>query len=68
MTRFYLLFSFVVLLAIHGYAQQSYTLSGTVRDSATGRPLVRAAIVIDYEKTTNGTDNDGNYSIKVLCG
>jgi hypothetical protein len=70
MTRLYLLLSFTFLLTFPALAQLSVTLSGTVSDSATGRPLVRAAIVIDYEKTTTGTytDNDGNYSIKVPAG
>ncbi|GAB3172077.1 TonB-dependent receptor [Telluribacter humicola] len=70
MTRLYLLLSFLFLLTIPALAQLSHTLSGTVRDSASGRPLMRAAIIIDYERTTTGTytDNDGHYAIKVPAG
>lgn len=58
------------LLSTTSYAQITYTLSGTVRDSATGRPLVRAAVVIDYEKATTGayTDDDGHYAVRVRQG
>lgn len=45
---------FLSLLVSPSFAQITYTLSGTVRDSATGRPLGRAAVVIDYEKATTG--------------
>ncbi|WP_247231950.1 TonB-dependent receptor [Telluribacter sp. SYSU D00476] len=70
MTRLYLLLSFTFLLTFPTLAQLSHTLSGTVRDSASGRPLVRAAVIIDYEKTTSGTytDDNGHYSIRVPAG
>lgn len=45
-------------------------VSGTVRDSATGRPLAGAAIVIDYRKALTGTTTDvqGHYSIDLPAG
>ncbi len=52
------------------HAQTLYTLSGTVRDSATQQPIARAAIVLDYEKLTTGTytDEQGNYRIEARSG
>ncbi|MBO0952374.1 TonB-dependent receptor [Fibrella sp. HMF5405] len=46
------------------------TLSGTVRDSLTGRPLAGVAIVVDYRRSLMGTtsDNDGHYSIRLAPG
>ncbi|GAB3698621.1 TonB-dependent receptor [Spirosoma flavus] len=51
-------------------AQVLYTLSGTVRDSTTRQPIVRAAVVLDYEKTTTGTytDDQGRFSIQARPG
>lgn len=51
-------------------AQNTYTLSGTVTDSVTHQPLIRAAVVVDYEKTTRGTYTDaaGRYSLTLPSG
>ncbi|MBO0952868.1 TonB-dependent receptor [Fibrella forsythiae] len=51
-------------------AQTAYTLSGIVRDSASRLPLVRAAVVLDYEKFTTGTytDSQGHFSISLRLG
>ena len=51
-------------------AQILYTLSGTVRDSASQQPIVHAAVILDYEKSTTGTytDEQGNYSIEARNG
>ena len=66
------LLSTLLLLAFgfSAHAQILYTLSGTVRDSASGQPIVRAAVVLDYEKVTTGTytDAQGNFSIKARSG
>ncbi|GAB4015970.1 hypothetical protein GCM10028773_07600 [Spirosoma koreense] len=45
-------------------------LSGTVRDSATGRPLAGVTIVIDYRKNITGTSTDeqGHYEINLPSG
>ena len=51
-------------------AQLTYTLSGVVRDSATNQPLIRAAVVLNYEKATTGTYTNagGEYSITIRAG
>ncbi|HLL93490.1 MAG TPA: TonB-dependent receptor [Spirosoma sp.] len=66
-----LLTAFLLITGATGAAAQiTYTLSGTVRDSATGHPLERAAVVIDYEKSSTGayTDEEGHYAIQVRQG
>ena len=62
-----LLCSFIIIIA---HAQNTYTLSGTVLDSASRQPIVRAAIVLDYEKSTKGTytNAQGHFSITVPSG
>ncbi len=66
------LFFFILplLLTTVARAQNFYTLSGTVRDSATGQPLVRSAVVIDYEKVGKGTytDAQGGFIISLPAG
>lgn len=49
---------------------QDVVLSGVVRDSATNRPLIRAAVVLNYEKVTTGTytDEQGHFSIPIRSG
>lgn len=51
-------------------AQLFYTLSGTVRDSATGKPLERATVLIDYEKIGKGTytDEEGQFKLSLPSG
>lgn len=60
----------LLLFASTAHAQILYTISGTVRDSASQQPIVRAAVVLDYEKATTGTytDAEGNFSIKARSG
>ncbi|GAB3549040.1 TonB-dependent receptor [Spirosoma fluminis] len=62
--------TFLLFLVSTGFAQITYTLSGVVRDSATNQPLSRAAVVINYEKSTTGayTDAAGTYSINLRAG
>ena len=50
--------------------QIMYTLSGVVRDSATNQPLIRAAVVLNYEKVTTGTytNAEGEFSIGIRAG
>ncbi len=52
MNRLLLVALFLSLLVFPSFAQITYTLSGVVRDSATNRPLSRAAVVLNYEKAT----------------
>lgn len=51
-------------------AQILYTLSGTVVDSASRQPLIRAAVVLDYEKSATGTytDENGHFAILIPSG
>lgn len=60
----------LLLITTLTHAQNIYTLSGTIRDSTTNKPLGRAAVVIDYEKTIKGTytDENGQFSIKLAAG
>jgi hypothetical protein len=46
---------------------QTIRLSGIVRDSATGKPLAGAAVIIDYQKHLTGTHTDeaGHYVLNV---
>ncbi len=69
MNRFYWLISGLLLIGQWVMAQV-VTLSGTVRDSATNQPLVRAAVIIDYKKNLMGTNTDaqGRYSLEVPAG
>ncbi len=60
-----------LLLLVHSInAQNTYTLSGLVRDSVTKQAVVGAAVIIDYEKLKTGTytDAEGHYSIKLPAG
>ena len=60
----------LALVSPMAHAQILYTLSGTVRDSASQKPIVRAAVVLDYEKAATGTytDAEGHFSIKTRLG
>ena len=60
----------LALLVAPSFAQITYTLSGTVRDSSTNLPLQRAAVVLNYEKTTTGTYTDaaGEFAINIRAG
>jgi len=70
MNQIFRLLPTLLLLSGMAHAQILYTISGTVRDSATGQPLQRAAVVIDYEKSTTGTytNDDGTYKVEVRAG
>lgn len=70
MNRSLLIAVLCVLFSTTLRAQILYTLSGTVRDSASQQPIVRAAVVLDYEKTAKGTytDAQGKFSIQVRSG
>ena len=56
--------------AADSVAQYTYRLSGTVRDSTSRQPLVRASVVLDYEKVATGTytDEQGHFAIDVEPG
>lgn len=69
MNRFYCLF-IGLLLAGQSLRAQVIIVSGTVRDSATNQPLVKAAVIVDYKKSLMGTNTDaqGRYSLEVPAG
>ena len=70
MNRLFPFTLFLALLIGNAQAQILYTLSGTVRDSASQQPIVRAAVVLDYEKSAKGTytDAEGHFSIQARYG
>jgi len=71
----YLLLSFTFFLTISAFSQSKFTLSGTIRDAATGETLIGATIKLTGASTgatlTNGygyfaiTQLSGNYSVMV---
>ncbi len=68
-----LLLFLIIALSQRGISQTTgnyFTLSGVVRDSATGQPLVKAAIVIDYDRYRTGTTTDaqGRFDIALNPG
>ena len=69
MNRF-LLSLLLTLSVATAHAQILYKLSGTVRDSASHQPIVHAAVILDYEKSTTGTytDEQGNYTLEARNG
>lgn len=70
MIRFYLAVLIALNLALVSQAQQLPTLSGTITDSTTGKPLTGATIIIDYGKNSAGTstNREGRYAIAVPRG
>lgn len=57
----------VLLLNVSLFAQDGYTLTGTVIDE-TSMPIPGANVVIQNTTTGTSTDFDGNFSIKVSSG
>lgn len=70
MLRSLLLLTGLLLAAQAGFSQNYFTLSGVVRDSTTGQPLPKAAIVIDYDRYRTGTytDAEGRFDIALSPG
>lgn len=70
MYKFFLFAGLFICIALTGNGQNTYTLSGMVRDSASRQPLARAVVVLDYEKSAKGTytDAQGHFSIQVSSG
>ena len=68
MKKLYFLY-FLLLAATAGFAQP-VIISGTVKDSATLKPLVGSSVVIDYRKSVSATktDEDGKFSITMAAG
>ena len=64
MRFFILLIPFCVLLAACGaIAQESYTLTGTVKDGASGEELIGASVYVLRLRQGVATDVEGNYAL-----
>ncbi len=67
--RRYKLICFLLLLALPGFAQQKYTISGFIKDAKTGENLIGATVAVD-ELSGKGTVTNayGFYSITLPAG
>ncbi|MDY7394892.1 TonB-dependent receptor [Aureibaculum sp. 2210JD6-5] len=63
-----LAFAVILLFSITLFAQDNYTLTGTVTDAKDQSPIPGASILIEGTSTGTTTDFDGNYSIDVKSG
>ncbi|GAA4456409.1 TonB-dependent receptor [Rurimicrobium arvi] len=65
-----LLFTFVCLLAAAGtWAQNTYTISGTIKNSANGEKLIDVIVQVAEQKSLGTTTNDyGFYSLSLKEG
>ena len=70
MNRIYPLMLLLIGLLPHQANAQLIRLSGTVRDSATNEPLVKATVIIDYRKSLTDTTTDarGHYTLLLTPG
>ncbi len=65
----YLLFALFLLAAPPVFSQKKYTISGTVKDDATGEQLIGASVVIkENPKNGTATNSYGFYSITAQEG
>jgi hypothetical protein len=64
------LLSFLLLLTVaSGFAQKRYTVSGTIRDKATGEQLIGATVrVKELPQSATSTNSYGFYSLSVPAG
>jgi hypothetical protein len=59
-----LLFFFFLLTALSSFGQKKYTISGTIKDEATGEQLIGATVVIkELPQSGTATNSYGFYSI-----
>ena len=60
----HLLLLFMLFFSCYTFAQNNITVSGTVTESATGEPVIGAAVIV--KGTTQGisTDIDGNFTLQ----
>jgi hypothetical protein len=63
-----LLFSLLALLPLLAHAQQTFTISGTVKDSANGESVIGSSIWIPESKTGVSTNAYGFFSISLPPG
>ncbi|POY38422.1 TonB-dependent receptor [Solitalea longa] len=62
--RFWLLMAFFLLLQVVAFAQNAVTVSGTVKDKATGEELPAVSVTIKGKKTGTATDAKGHFTLK----
>lgn len=58
-------FLWAILLSITSYGQENLTVTGTVREEATGSPIPGVTILVKSTTVGTTTDFDGNFSIEV---
>lgn len=61
------LLAVIAAVATSAWAQSVGSISGYVRDAATGQPIEGAAIYLDGERLSHSTDIHGRYSIAALA-
>lgn len=59
----FLLGLMLMLMGASGFAQQTYTFSGTVTDASVNQPIIGATVIIGGTSIGTTTDFDGNYNI-----
>lgn len=64
----YLFFLLFLSCAFSTFAQEGYRLSGFVKDSTDGKPIIKAAIIVDFQKSGTYTDDNGFYALTVPYG
>ena len=64
--RYVLAFVLLFLAGQTGWSQT--TVTGTIRDAATGEPLIGASIQVPETSTGSVTDYDGNYTLTLPAG
>ncbi|MCO4293891.1 TonB-dependent receptor [Solitalea sp. MAHUQ-68] len=62
--RFWLTTVFALLLHVFAFAQSTVTVSGTVKDKATGEELPAVSISVKGKNTGTSTDSKGHFSFK----
>ena len=55
---------FMLFFSCYAFAQNNITVSGTVTESATGEPVIGAAVVVKGTSQGISTDIDGNYTLQ----
>ena len=59
-----ILFIFIFLVTFSAFAQKKFTVSGTIKDDATGEQLIGASVRIkELSQTGTATNNYGFYSL-----
>ena len=62
--RTLLFFLSLLVFSIASFAQEQKTITGSLKDEATGNPVAFATVAIKGTKLATGTDQNGNFSIR----